>query len=119
MDEGFISLKHRVDCYHCNQAADQVITAVPYRADVVCDNCGATRVFIPRNEDVAGEGAYNKPECYDTWKLEQEAVCRNCSTKGLHDLTIGCRRFIVRCRACGFTHLYRFDLEYIDKKPRE
>jgi predicted nucleic-acid-binding Zn-ribbon protein len=28
---------------------------------------------------------------------------------------IGCRHFTVRCRNCGFTHFYKFDLEYIAK----
>jgi predicted nucleic-acid-binding Zn-ribbon protein len=30
-------------------------------------------------------------------------------------VTIGCRHFTVRCRNCGFTHFYKFDLEYISK----
>lgn len=117
MEEGFVSLRHRIDCYHCGEVADQVITATPYRADVVCDHCGATRVFVPRSEDIAGENAYQKPECYERWQLVVEAPCRNCKGTWPHDLTIGCRHFVVRCRNCGFTHFYRFDLEYIEKNP--
>ena len=52
MDEKFISANYPTDCYHSRQTADQHIHVMPNRADVTCGNCGATRVFIPLNEDV-------------------------------------------------------------------
>ena len=119
MSDRFISLSHRTDCYHCKQIADQRITAVPYRAEVVCANCGATRIFIPRIEDVSRPGAFQKPECYDTWKLVSDAQCRNCHGTHPHDITIGCRHFTVRCRNCNFTHFYKFDLEFVAKDERK
>ena len=88
----FIQTRYRTDCYHCRQNADQLIRAVPYQAQVVCDNCGATRVFVPRIEDVSNEGDFVKIGCYDLWN------------------------FTVRCRNCGFTHFYKFDLEYFKKE---
>ena len=115
MTEQFIFTKFRTDCYHCKKIADQIIIAVPYKAEVACDNCGATRVYIPRIEDVSKEGMFTKNGCYDLWKLTNTARCRNCHVTGPHDLTIGCRHFTVRCRNCGFTHFYKFDLEYIAK----
>ena len=93
MSDRFIFTRYRTTCYHCKESADQIITAVPYRAQVVCENCGATRVFIPRIEDVSKEGEYIKIGCYDLWKLMETTGCRN----------------------CGFTHFYKFDLEYIAK----
>ena len=41
MSDRFIFTKHRTDCYHCKKNADQIIKAVPYQAQVACDNCGA------------------------------------------------------------------------------
>jgi hypothetical protein len=115
MSERFIFTKFRTDCYHCRQVADQNIIAVPYKAEVACDNCGATRVFIPRIEDVTQPGTFTKIGCYDLWRLIESTECRNCHVTGPHDLTIGCRHFTVRCRNCGFTHFYKFDLEYMAK----
>ncbi|HOX36027.1 MAG TPA: hypothetical protein P5217_07980 [Methanoregulaceae archaeon] len=115
MSDPFISLAHRTDCYHCRKIADQLIRATPYRAEVACDNCGATRVFVPRIEDVVQPGTFVKPECYPTWKLAMNASCRNCHGTHPHDLTIGCRNFTVRCSNCNFTHFYKFDLEYMAK----
>jgi hypothetical protein len=119
MGEQFILTRYRTDCYNCKKNADQIIRAVPYQAQVACDNCGATRVFIPRIEDVSKEGTYTKVDCYDLWKLIETAECRNCHVTGPHALTIGCRNFTVRCRNCGFTHFYKFDLEYIAKDEPE
>jgi hypothetical protein len=34
---------------------------------------------------------------------------------GPHDVTVGTRHLSVRCRNCGFTHFYKFDLEYMAK----
>jgi predicted nucleic-acid-binding Zn-ribbon protein len=116
MSDRFIFTRYRTDCYHCKKNADQIINAVPYLAQVVCDNCGATRVFIPRIEEVSNEGAFTKIGCYDLWKLIETAPCRNCQVTGSHDVTIGCRNFTVRCRNCGFTHFYKFDLEYFAKE---
>ena len=59
MGDRFIFTRYRTDCYHCKKNADQIITAVPYKAQVACDNCGATRVFVPRVEDVSKEGEYH------------------------------------------------------------
>ena len=116
MFERFIFTRYRTDCYHCKQTADQIIKAVPYKAEVACDNCGATRVFVPRIEDVTREGTYTKIGCYDTWKLAETAGGRNCHLNGTHDLSIGCGHFTVRCRNCGFTHFFKFNLEYIAKE---
>ena len=115
MSDRFIFLTHRTDCYHCKQVADQIIKAVPYKAQVACDNCGATRVFVPRIQDVSQPGTFTKIGCYDTWQLESTAECRHCHVTGPHDIVIGCRHFTVRCRNCNFTHFYKFDLEYMAK----
>lgn len=119
MTDRFIFTRYRTTCYHCNKEADQIIKAVPYQAQVICDNCGATRIFIPRREEVTKEGSFTKIGCYDLWNFVTEAACRNCRTTGPHDLTIGCSHFTARCRNCGFTHFYKFDLEYIAKCPIE
>jgi len=115
MSDRFIFTKYRTDCYHCKQTADQIIKAVPNQAQVACDNCGATRVFVPRVHDVANTGSYTKIGCYDLWELVETAECRNCHVTGPHDLTIGCRHFTIRCRSCGFTHFYKSDIEYMAK----
>lgn len=111
--EDLIRLRYRTSCYHCQKDADQVITAVPNGAVVVCENCRATRSYIPVIEDVSKKGDYVKPGCYDVWNLETSKTCRQCKVTGPHDITIGCRNFTARCRNCGFTHFYRFNLEYI------
>jgi len=113
MSDRFISMKHRTDCYHCHEIADQVITAVPYQAQVVCDHCGATRVFIPRIEDVDPSGILTKALKYPVWTLVSEATCRNCHVTGPHDISVSTRLLTVRCRNCQFTHFYKFDLEYM------
>jgi len=113
----FIFTRYRTNCYHCGVTADQIIKAVPYQAQVACENCGATRVFIPRIEEVAKPGAYTKIGCYDLWELVSEAPCRNCGVTGPHDLAIGCHHFTVRCQNCGFTHFYKFDVEYMAQCP--
>ncbi len=115
MSDRFIFTKYRTDCYHCKQIAYQIINAVPNQAQVVCENCGATRVFVPRIEDVSKEGTFIKIGCYDLWQLVETTECRSCHVTGPHDLTIGCRHFTVRCQNCGFTHFYKFDLEYMAK----
>ncbi|MEI6839978.1 MAG: hypothetical protein WCK53_01825 [Methanomicrobiales archaeon] len=115
--EDFIAMRHRTTCFNCQKDVDQVITAVPNGAQVVCDNCRATRAYIPIIEDISKKGDYIKPGCFDIWDLRSTALCRQCKVTGPHDITIGCRNFTVRCRNCGFTHLYRFNLEYIDE-PR-
>ena len=114
MDD-FITTRHRTTCFNCGEDVDQVITAVPNGAQVVCDNCRATRSYIPIVEEVSKKGEYIKPGCYDIWNLTANALCRQCKVTGPHDVTIGCRNFTVQCRECGFTHLYRFNLEYIDE----
>ena len=111
--EGSLSLRYRTTCYRCRDDADQMITATPYVAQVVCGNCGATRVFVPVIEDVSRKGDYVAPGCYDLWDLGVEVRCRHCKVTGPHEMTIGCRNFTVRCGNCGFTHFYRFNLEYM------
>ena len=113
MSDRFISTTYRTDCYHCREVADQHIHAMPNRADVICEACGATRVFVPRIEDVDEAGTFAGPGPWPVWSLAAEATCRNCGVFGLHDLTVSCRNITVRCRNCRFTHLYRFDLEYM------
>ena len=117
MADRFIFTKYRTTCYNCGKEADQVIKAVPYQAQVICDNCGATRIFVPRIEDVTKPGHFTPIGCYDVWSLLTDAPCRNCRTTGPHDMTVGCNHFTVRCRNCGFTHFYKFDLEYIGQCP--
>ena len=115
MKTGFIYTKYKTDCYHCHADADQVIKVVPQQAQVICSNCGATRVFIPRIHEVGSSGSFTPISCYDVWNLEPTAECRNCHTTGTHDLFVGCNHFTVRCRNCGFTQFYKFNLQYIGK----
>jgi DNA-directed RNA polymerase subunit RPC12/RpoP len=119
MQDRFIFTKYRTNCYHCGKDAEQMIKAVQYQAQVQCGNCGATRIFIPRNEDVSIPGSYTRIGCYDLWSLVSDAECRHCHVTGPHDLAIGCSHFTVRCRNCGFTHFYKFDLEYVAQCPIE
>ncbi len=119
MSERFIFTKHRCSCYNCGKEVDQVIKAVRSQAQVVCPNCGATRIFIPRIEEVGRKGLYTKIGCYDVWSLVTTAVCPHCRAKGPHDLTIGCDQFTVHCRNCDFIHFYKFNLEYIAQCPIE
>jgi len=113
MSDRFISTQYRTDCYHCRELADQKIEATPYRADVTCDHCGATRVFVPLIEDVDEAGLFAKHGPWPVWSLAVPAACRNCGVDGPHDITVSCRHITVRCRNCRFTHLYRFNLEYM------
>jgi uncharacterized Zn finger protein len=115
MSDRFIFTTYRTDCYHCRQVAEQIIKAVPYQAQVACENCGATRVFVPRNEDVDAAGIYTKLGKYDVWEVQQDATCRHCGVTGPHDITVSSRHLTVRCQNCSFTHFYKFDLEYIAK----
>lgn len=115
MSDRFIFTRYLTDCYHCKKVADQIIKAVPYKAEVACDNCGATRVFVPRIEDVDVAGVFTRLGRYDVWQLSQDAECRNCHVTGPHDITVGSRHLTVRCRSCNFTHFYKFDLEYMAK----
>jgi len=119
MQDRFIFTAYRTTCYHCGKDADQVIKAVPYQAQVSCSNCGATRIFVPRIQDVNKPGSFTRIGCYDLWNLVTDASCRNCKVHGPHDLAIGCNHFTVRCRNCGFTHFYKFNLEYIAQCPIE
>ncbi|WP_232385614.1 hypothetical protein [Methanoregula boonei] len=120
MSDRFISTKYRTDCYHCRALADQQIQATPNRADVTCENCKATRVFVPLIEDVDETGMFTRPGPWPAWSLAVPAVCRNCGVDGLHDLVVSCRHITVRCRNCRFTHLFRFSLEYMaPDKPDE
>ncbi len=117
MGERFVYTRHRTTCYHCGQEADQIIKAVRPQAQVICANCGATRIFIPRTSEVGKKGLYTRIGCYDLWELTTDALCRNCGVAGHHELAIGCNHFTVRCSNCGFTHFYKFNLEYIGKCP--
>jgi hypothetical protein len=115
MSDRFIFTKYRTGCYHCRQEADQIIKAVPYKAEVACDNCGATRVFIPRIEDVDEAGTLTKIGKYPVLELAQDTTCRNCHVTGSHDIIVSSRHLTVQCRNCHFTHFYKFDLEYMAK----
>jgi uncharacterized Zn finger protein len=119
MVERFIFTKYRTTCYHCHEDADQVIKAVSSQAQVACANCGATRIFVPRVEDVSAAGTYTPISCYDIWNLETVAPCKNCGVEGPHDLIVGCNQFTTRCRNCGYTHFYKFNLEYVAQCPIE
>ena len=102
MSERFIFTRYRTDCYHCKKNADQIIKAVPYQAQVAC-------------EDVDAAGTLTKIGKYPVWELVQDATCRNCKVTGPHDIIVSSRHLTVRCRNCTFTHFYKFDLEYIAK----
>ncbi|MCK8518682.1 hypothetical protein [Methanoculleus sp. 7T] len=117
MNERFISTRHRTNCYHCGEDADQIIKAVSAQAQVICSNCGATRIFIPRFENTGAVGVCTPLGRYDVWNLEAGAWCKNCGVAGPHDLVIGSSHFTTRCRNCGYTHFYRFNLEYVDRCP--
>ncbi len=119
MTDRFIFTRYRTTCYHCHKEADQIIKAVPYQSQVICENCGATRIFIPRREEVSKEGSFTRIGCYDVWNIVSDASCRNCRTTGPHDLAIGCNHVTARCRNCGLTHFYKLDLEYVAKCPIE
>lgn len=119
MGERFIFTKYPTTCYHCHETADQVIKAVSSQAQVACAHCGATRIFLPRLEDVSAEGTYTSISCYDIWHLETDAPCKHCGVEGPHDLVVGCNQFTTRCRNCGYTHFYKFNLEYISLCPIE
>ena len=120
MSDRFIFTRHRTDCYHCKLIADQIITAVPNKAQVACDNCGATRVFVPRSEDIDSAGLFTKIGKYPVWQLVTDATCRHCRVTGPHDLIVSTRYLTVRCRHCSFTHFYKFDLEFMAKdEPME
>jgi uncharacterized Zn finger protein len=116
MSERFIYMKHRAVCYNCGEDVEQIIKAVSAQAQVVCSNCGATRIFVPRVEEPAtGRGTFTPISCYDVWELEPVATCKNCGVHGTHEMIIGCNHFTTRCRNCGYTHFYKFNLEYIGK----
>jgi len=117
MNDRFISTDYRTDCYHCRRLADQHIVASPNRADVACTYCGATRVFVPRMEEVDEAGTFKNPGRWPVWSIMVDAACRHCGFLGPHDLTVSCRTITARCRHCSFTHLYRFDLEYMAADP--
>jgi len=119
MNGRFIFTAYRTDCYHCRQVADQIINAMPNKAQVACENCGATRVFVPQNEVVDPAGIFTKVGKYDVWNLEQDVTCRHCGVTGPHDIMVSSRYLTVRCRNCSFTHFYKFDLEYIAKEERK
>jgi DNA-directed RNA polymerase subunit RPC12/RpoP len=117
MSDRFILTRYRTDCYHCREIADQIIDAVPNRAQVACANCGATRVFVPRSEDIDAAGTLMKVGKYPVWVLVADARCRNCGVTGPHDMTVSTRHLTARCRHCAFTHFYKFDLEFMADDP--
>jgi len=117
MSERFIFTRYRTRCYHCGEDAPQIIKAVSTQAQVICSACGATRIFIPRFENTETIGICTPIGCYDVWNIEAAGRCKNCGVTGPHDLAIGCNHFTTRCRNCGYTHFYRFNLEYMAKCP--
>ncbi|MFA5614072.1 MAG: hypothetical protein WC993_06345 [Methanoculleus sp.] len=117
MSGQFIFTRYRTDCYNCGEDADQVIKAVSSQAQVICSNCGATRIFVPRFVNMDIPGACTPLGRYDVWSLRTDAQCKNCGVHGAHDLVVGTGHLTVRCRNCGYTHFYRFNLEYIGQCP--
>jgi len=117
MSGQFIFTRYRTDCYNCGEDADQVIKAVSSQAQVICSNCGATRIFVPRFVNMDIPGACTPLGRYDVWSLRTDAQCKNCGVHGAHDLVVGTGHLTVRCRNCGYTHFYRFNLEYIAMRP--
>lgn len=116
MSERFIFTRHRTRCYHCGEDADQIIKAVSAQAQVICSACGATRIFIPRFESAGMGGTCTAIGCYELWTLEADGRCKNCGVTGPHGLAVGCGHLTTRCRNCGYTHFYRFNLEYMGKR---
>ena len=112
-------MKYKTKCYNCGQFVDQVIKAVSQQAQVVCSNCGATRIFIPRIETKAEKGMFTPIGCYDVWELTTDAPCKNCGVFGPHDVIVGCNHFTTRCHNCDYAHFYKFDVEYIGQCPIE
>ncbi|WP_245619220.1 hypothetical protein [Methanogenium cariaci] len=78
MTEDFIRMCYPTTCYNCGKMVDQEITASSSRSEVVCSNCGATRIFVPRFEEPAAPGEFTPVECYDIWDLLADATCKNC-----------------------------------------
>lgn len=117
MSERFIFTRYRTSCYRCGEVADQIIKAVSAQAQVVCSACGATRIFIPRFENTGISGISTPIGRYDLWSIEADGYCKHCAVTGPHDLAIGSGHFTTRCRNCGYTHFYRFNLEYIAQCP--
>jgi len=117
MSEQFIYTTHRTVCYNCGTEADQVIKVVSSQAQVVCSHCGATRIFLPLIEGPVEEGTHTPLGRYDLWKLEPEATCKNCGVNGPHDLIVGTSHMTTMCHNCGYSHFYRFNLEYISQCP--
>lgn len=79
---------------------------------MVCSNCGATRIFVPRFENTRAAGIYTPLGRYDVWNIETSARCKNCGVEGPHNLVVGSNHLTTRCRNCGYTHFYRFNLEH-------
>jgi uncharacterized Zn finger protein len=120
MGERFIFTRHKTVCYHCGKDVDQIIKAVSPQAQVICSNCGATRIFTPRTEDRAQpEGISTRIGRHDVWTLDTPATCKNCGVTGSHDLIVGGHHLTTRCRNCGYSHFYTFNLEYIGQCPIE
>ncbi|MGD1004982.1 MAG: hypothetical protein ABR887_06110 [Methanoregulaceae archaeon] len=115
MNDHFIFKTHRAQCHHCKQITKHVIKAVPYKAQVSCDNCGVTRVFVPRLEDLSKPGTLTHLGDHDIWELVSDAHCRNCNVHSSHDVVVGHRHLTVQCWNCGFTHFYKIDIEFIAK----
>lgn len=113
MSERFIFTRHRIRCYHCGEDADQIIKAVSAQAQVICSACGATRIFIPRFESTGAAGTCTPIGRYDLWTIEASGRCKNCGVTGPHGLAVGSSHLTTRCHNCGYTHFYRFNLEYM------
>ena len=119
MTDRFIFTQYRTTCYHCDKEADQIIKAVPYQSQVICDNCGATRIFIPRSEEVTKQGSFTNIGCYDLWNLLPMPPAGTAGPPVPMTFPSDAAISRSRCRNCGFTHFYKFDLEYIGKCPIE
>jgi len=119
MTERFIFTRYRTTCNNCKEEADQIIKAVSSQAQVVCSHCGATGIYLPRIEEVGSQCIYTPIDCHELWNVAADAHCKNCEMTGPHDLIIGCRHFTTRCRNCGYTHFYKFNIEYVAQCPIE
>ena len=87
MNEPFIETRYRTDCYHCRQITDQIITAVPYRAQTA----GRPGSLYPGSKT-----------------LSSRRICEDREVSGLGELVE-----TAECRNCWFAHFYKFDLEYM------
>ena len=117
------TLSYRSKCYNCGQIVDQIIEVYPTQVFVKCPNCGVTRCYVIKSvyidSDNVIESEKDKKYLYDNWLLEKEVECYNCKRCTYQDILITMAGVYIRCRVCGFTRYYRFNMIYVDKMGKE